>query len=122
MRTIYGPNFVPTPSSNIEITVNISETKDVTFTLVTNKKHKKKKKATFLSSISSSNFRSKTLLILQAFPLSKAITTHLVLKLVATCSGLTVIYSLVITTSKIIRPQIASLFIFLASKPRPKVK
>jgi len=122
MRTIHGPDFVLTPSPNIEMTINTSETKGITFTLVTNKKHKKKQKASFLLFISSSNSRSKTLLILQPSSLPKAIITHSVLKPVTTCPGLTIIYSLAITTSKIIRLQVASLSVFLASKSRPKVK
>ena len=64
MRTIYGSNLVPISFSDIKIAINILEAKEVTFTLVTNKKHKKKSKTSSFPSISSSNFRSKTFLIL----------------------------------------------------------
>jgi len=68
---------------------------EVAFTLVSNKKHKKKDKVSFLSSMSFSNSRSKTLLILWALSLSKAVTTCLVSKLVSTYPGLAMIPSLV---------------------------
>jgi len=42
MRTVYGPNPIPTPSSDVEMEVDVPEVEEVTFTLVTNKKSKGK--------------------------------------------------------------------------------
>ena len=83
--------------------INIPETKEVTFTLVTTKKYKRKNKASFLSFISFSNFRNKTLLILWALSLSKSVTNHLASKPVTTHPNSVLISSLAITTSKIIK-------------------
>ena len=79
-RTIYSPDFVLKSFSNIKIAVNIPEIEEVTFTLVSNKKHKEKNKAFSLSSMSSSNSRSKTLLISQALSLSKVNITQQALR------------------------------------------
>lgn len=45
MRTIYGSDLVPTSSSDVEMAIDVSEAKEVAFTLATNKKHKKKSTA-----------------------------------------------------------------------------
>ena len=42
MKTIYSSNPILTLSPDIEIIVDVPETKEVTFTLVTSKKSKKK--------------------------------------------------------------------------------
>ena len=97
--TIYSHN----PSSNIEIAIDILEAEEITFTLVTNKKHERKDKATFLPSMSSSNSKSKISLISQDFSLPKAIITYPVSNLVVTHSSLAVTSSLVIITSKTIK-------------------
>jgi len=64
IRIIYNLDLVPMFSSDAEITVNILEAKDVTLTLVANKKYKEKNKVPFLSSISFFDFKSKVLFIL----------------------------------------------------------
>jgi len=64
MRTIYNLDLIPMSSSDAEVTVNILEAKDVTLTLVANKKYKEKNKVSFLSSISFFDFKSKLLFIL----------------------------------------------------------
>jgi len=45
IRTIYGSDLVPTFSSDVEIAIDVSEAKEVAFTLATNKKHKEKSTA-----------------------------------------------------------------------------
>ena len=94
----------------------------VTFTLVTNKKHKRKNKAPPLSSISFFDSKNKTLLISRVFPLPKTITSLSVLKLVTTHSGSTMTSSPATITSKTVQVQITPSFIFLASKPKLKAK
>ena len=74
MRTIYGPIPIPTPSSNVEMAVDTPEAEEVTFTLVTNKKHKSKGKVPSPPSGTSPDFRSKTFLVSRALPLPKAVT------------------------------------------------
>ena len=64
IRTIYGLDLVPIFFPNIEIASNVPEAKEVAFTLVFSKKHKKKGKATSFPSMSSSNSKNKILLIL----------------------------------------------------------
>jgi len=64
IRTIYGPDLVPILFPNIEIASNVPEAKEVAFTLVFNKKHKKKGKATSFPSMSYFDSKSKILLIL----------------------------------------------------------
>ena len=59
MRTIYSLDLILISSPNVEITINVPEAKEVAFTLITNKKHKRKNKA-FMSS---SDYRSKILFI-----------------------------------------------------------
>ena len=44
MRTVYSPVPVPTSFPDMEMAVNAPEAEEVTFTLVTNKKHKGKGK------------------------------------------------------------------------------
>jgi len=44
--------------------IDVPEAEEVAFTLVSNKKHKEKRKVSFPSSMSSSNSKSKTSLIL----------------------------------------------------------
>ena len=48
------------------MTIDVPEAEEVAFTLVSNKKHKKKDKVSFLPFMSFSNSRSKTSLILWA--------------------------------------------------------
>ena len=105
IRTVYGPVPVLTPSPDVEIAVDIPEAEEVAFTLVTNKKYKSKNKVPSPLSRTSPDFKSKTSLVSRASPLSKAITTRLVTM-----------------TSKTIQAQMALSSIFLASKPKPKVK
>ena len=90
IKIIYSPDLVPTPFPEVKMAVDALEAKEVTFTLVTNKKCKRKSKASFLPSMSSSNFRSKTSLILHAILFFKAIITCLASKLVTTYPSLAV--------------------------------
>ena len=99
MRTVYSPVPVPTPSPDMEIA------KEVTFTLVTNQKHKGKDKVPSPFSGTPLDSRSKTSLVSRALPLPKAMTTHLTT-----------------TTSKTIQAQMALPPVPLASKTKPKVK
>jgi len=122
MRTIYGSNLIPTPFSDVEIAINIPKAKEVLFTLVTNKKCMEKRKNSSLSFMSFSNSKYKELLILQAPPLPKAITTYSALKLVKTCPGSVIISSLAMITSKPIKFQMAPSSVLLVFKPKPKVK
>jgi len=80
IRTIYSLDLASIPYLDIEIAVDVPET-EVTFTLVTNKKHKRNSKVSSFPSISSSDFRSKTLFISWASPLFIAVTTCPVSKL-----------------------------------------
>jgi len=63
IRTIYSSDLFSTFSFNIEMAVDVSKTKEVAFTLVSNKKYKEKDKVSSLLFISSSNSKSNTLLI-----------------------------------------------------------
>ena len=63
IRTIYSPDLVLMSFPNVKIAVDVLETEKVTFTLVTNKSIRKRVKPLFFSFMSSSNFRSKILLI-----------------------------------------------------------
>ena len=105
MRTIYGPVPVPTPSSDVEMAVDVPEAKEVAFTLVTNKKCKSKDKIPSSLSGTLPNSRSKTSLVSRAPPLPKAVTTRPVT-----------------TTSKTIQVQMAPPPVPLVSKPKSKVK
>ena len=71
VKAIYGSDLILMPSSGIKMAVDTLEAKEVTSTLVTNKKYKRKVKAPFISSMSFSNSKGKILLILQASSLSK---------------------------------------------------
>jgi len=44
VEAIYGPDLILTPSPDIEMTVDTLEAEEVAFTLVTNKKYKRKDK------------------------------------------------------------------------------
>ena len=44
MKTIYSPNPILTLSPDVEIIIDVPETKEVTFTMVTSKKSKKRPK------------------------------------------------------------------------------
>ena len=105
MRTVYGPVSVPTPSSDVEIAVDIPEAEEVTFTLVTNQKRKDKGKVLSPLSGTPPDSRSKTSLVSRAPPLPKAVTT---------CP--------VTTISKTIQAQMVPPPVPLVSKPKPKVK
>ena len=73
MRTVYGPNPIPTPSPDGEMDVDALEAEEVAFTLVTNKKGGKGK--TKVSSPLPTNSRNKIPLVSRAPPASKAVTT-----------------------------------------------
>jgi len=80
MRTVYGPNLIPTLSSDVEMVVNTPETEKVTFILVTNKKGERKAKVSFLSP---TNSRSNILLVSRT-SLSKIVIASSALKLAIT--------------------------------------
>ena len=65
MRTVYSPNLIPTQFSDVKMAIDVPETEEIAFTLVTNKNSKKKAKAFSLSSTDSKN---KILLISRAPP------------------------------------------------------
>jgi len=94
------------------MTVDALEAIEVASTLITNKKYKKKNKASSFPFMSFSNSKSKILLILWASSLSKAITTHY---------GLVIVSSLTIIASKTIKLQITPFSVFLPSKSKLKV-
>jgi len=50
MKTIYSPNPILILSPDVEIIIDVPETKEVTFTLVTSKKSKKKGQSVFFPS------------------------------------------------------------------------
>ena len=102
IRAIYGPNPVPMLFPNVKMVVDVLEAEEVIFTLVINKKHKRKSKASPLSFVLFSDFRSKTLLILRASSFPKTVISHLVLKPIKSCPSSAVISSPAIMTSKII--------------------
>ena len=68
MRTVYSPNLIPTQFSDVKMAIDVPETEEIAFTLVTNKNSKKKAKAFSLSSTDSKN---KILLISRAPPPSR---------------------------------------------------
>jgi len=84
MKTIYGPDLIPTSSFDVEMAGNSPEAEDIAFTLVINKKCKEKGKVFSFSSMSSFDSKSRTSLILWALPLPKAMTTYPASKLVIT--------------------------------------
>ena len=63
MRTVYSPNPIPTLFSDVEMAVIVPETEEIAFTLVTNKKSKRKAKA---FSLLSTDSRNKILLVSRA--------------------------------------------------------
>ena len=87
MRTVYGPNPIPTPFPDVKMVVDVPEVEEVAFTLVTNKKGKRKAKT---SSPPPPNSRNKILLVLRAPPAPKAVTASTASKLAATHSFLAV--------------------------------
>ena len=117
MRTIHSSNLILISSFNVKIAVNILEA-EVAFTLVTNKKYKRRSKAFSLYSIFFSNFKSKILFISQILSLIKTVTTYAVSKSVTTYLSSTMTSSLVMITSKIIKFQIVSSSVLLASKSK----
>jgi len=92
---------------------NVPETEEIAFILVFNKKHKEKSKGSPLSSMSFSNSRSKTLFILWALSLFKAVTTY---------PGSIMTPSLAITIFKTIKPQMVPLPVLLVFKSKFKIK
>ena len=116
IRTVYGPNPIPTSSPDVEMEVDVSEVEEVAFTLVTNKKAKKKAKA---SSPPSSNSRNKISLVSRAPPVPKAVITSAASKLAATHSSSAVTAT---TTSKPAQSQNGLPLVPLAPKPKPKAK
>jgi len=63
MRTVYGPNSIPTQFPDVKMAVDVPETEEIAFTLVTDKKSKRKAKA---FSLLSTDSRNKILLISRA--------------------------------------------------------
>jgi len=112
---MYGPNPIPTPSPDIEMVVNAPEVEEVAFTLVTNKKGKRKTKVPFPPT----NSRNKILLVSRAPPVPKTVTTSVASKPAATHPSSAVAATIF---PKPAQPQSTSLLVPLASKPRPKVK
>ena len=117
MRTVYGPNLVPTPSSDVEMDVDVPEAEEIAFTLVTNKKGGKGKAK--VSSSPPTNSRNKIPLVSRALPAPKAVTASAASKPATTCSPLAVAAA---TTSKPAQPQNAPPLVLLASKSKPKAK
>ena len=66
IRVIYSSDLVLIPSPDIKMAIDVLEAEEITFTLVTNKKYKRKIKVFSLSSMSFFNSRNKTSLISQA--------------------------------------------------------
>jgi len=116
MRTVYSSNPIPTSSSDVEMDIDAPEVEEVAFTLVTNKKGKRKAKA---SSPSPTNSRNKIPLVSRALPTPKAVTTSTASKPAATHSSSAVAAA---TTSKPAQPQNGPPLVPLASKPKPKAK
>jgi len=116
MKTVYGPNPIPTPSPDVEMEVDAPEVEEVAFTLVTNKKGKRKAK---MSSPLPTNSRSKILLVSRAPPTPKAVTASVASKPAATCFSSAAAAS---TTSKPAQLQNGPPLVPLASKPKSKAK
>ena len=116
MRTVYGPNPIPTPSPDVEIVVDAPEVEEVAFTLVTNKKGKGKTKVSFPPP---TNSRSKILLVSRAPPVPKTVTASVASKPAITCSSSAAAAT---TLSKLAQPQSTPPLVPLASKHKPKVK
>ena len=117
MRTVYGPNPISTPSSDVEMDIDAPEAGEVAFILVTNKKGSKEKAKVF--SPPPTNSRNKILLVSRALPAPKAVTASVASKLAATCSSSAIA---AITTSKPAQLQNGLPLVLLASKPKPKAK
>jgi len=81
MRTVYGSNLIPTPSSDVEMRVDAPEVEEVTFTLVTNKKSKRKAR---VSSPPPTNSKNKISLVSRAPSAPKTVTASTASKLAAT--------------------------------------
>ena len=110
MRTI----SILTPSPDIEMVTDAPEVEEVTFTLVTNKKSKKKGKTS-----PPPNSRNKTLLVSRASSVPKTVTTSLASKLAVTCPISAVAATIF---SKSAQSQSTPLLVPLASKPKPNAK
>ena len=117
MRTVYDPNPISTLSPDVEMVVDTPKAEEVTFTLVTNKKSKRKAKVSSL--ISSTNSGNKILLVSRAPSVLKTVTTSTASKPAATCPFSAVVATM---TSKPAQLQNASPLVLLAFKPKPKVK
>ena len=116
MKTVYSSNSIPTPSPNVEMVVDVPEVEEVAFTLVTNKKCKRKAK---VSLSPPTNLRNKILLVSRASPVSKTVTASTASKPAATHPSSAAAAT---TLSKPTQSQSASPPVLLASKPKPKVK
>ena len=116
IRIVYGPNSILPFSPDIEIAVDTPETEEIIFILVTNKKGKRKAK---VSSLSSTDSKSKILLVSRAPLLPKIVTASVALKPAVTHFISAVIAT---TTSKPTQFQNVSLLVSLVSKPKPKAK
>ena len=116
IRTVYGPNPIPTPFPDVKMEINVPEVEEVAFTLVTNKKGKRKAKT---SSPPPTNSRNKIPLVSRTPPIPKAVTASTASKPAATCSSSAVAAT---TISKPAQPQNTPPLVFLASKPKPKAK
>ena len=116
MRTVYSPNPIPTPSLDVEMDIDAPEVEEVAFTLVTNKKGKRKAK---VSSPSPTNSRNKILLVLRAPSAPKAVTASVASKPAAIRPSSAVAAAI---TSKPAQSQNAPPLVLLASKPKPKAK
>ena len=116
MRTVYDPNPIPTPSPDVEMEINTLEMEEVAFTLVTNKKGKRKAK---VSSSSPTNSKNKIPLVSRAPHAPKTVTTSTASKPAATHPFSAVAAAVI---SKSAQSQNAPLPVPLASKPKPKVK
>ena len=116
MRTVYSLNSIPTPSSDVEMVVNAPKVKEITFTLITNKKGKEKAK---LSSSSSTNSKNKIFLVSRASTVLKTVTASAASKPATIHSSST---AAAIIISKPAQPQNTPPIVPLAFKPKPKVK
>jgi len=116
MKTVYGSNHIPTLFPDVEMVVDALEVKKVAFILVTNKKGKRKVKASLPPP---TNSRNKILLVSRAPSVLKTITTSTASKPAATHSSSAIA---VIMTLKPAQSQNTPPPVLLASKPKPKVK
>ena len=114
MRTVYSLNSIPTPSSDVEMVVNAPKVKEITFTLITNKKGKEKAKLS-----SSTNSKNKIFLVSRASTVLKTVTASAASKPATIHSSST---AAAIIISKPAQPQNTPPIVPLAFKPKPKVK